>query len=56
LPNLREVSDHGVETAMSTFMKAHGMDASQAKVPASREKRSRADVQCEDVLLEAFRK
>ena len=56
MPNLREVSDSGVQTAMSTFIKAHGITSSDATRPRIGKKADRDKVQCEDVLLEAFTK
>ena len=55
--NLRTVSPEGVRTAMATFIGAH-----DGAPPSARPKRrraapagaSKADVQCEEAMLEAF--
>lgn len=55
--NLRNVSQKGVETAMSHFMQAHGASAethsAKARTSGAAQK-SEADVVCEEALLEAF--
>lgn len=63
-PNLRSVSPQGVATAMRTFMTAHGVDgaAQTAKTPPKKKAQDiqseakKADVVCEEALLEAFAK
>lgn len=50
--NIRSVRREGVEVVMKTFFAEHGATASLPLVPKSEEE----DIQCEEVLLEAFGK
>jgi hypothetical protein len=65
--NKRSVSNLGVETAMSLFLKAHcagasaptptaGKDTSKRRDVAQDDNEASADLICEDELLDAFRK
>jgi len=54
--NLREVNPQGVETVMRTFFAAHPAPRMPAKRESSFKKRTKEDVVCDELLLEAFAK
>ena len=58
-PNLREVTQAGVDTVIATFLGAHGIDApapQPLEVDTPTDTTPAEDVICEEILLEALRK
>ncbi|TCL10225.1 GSCFA family protein [Shimia isoporae] len=58
-PNLRSVTETGVNTAMGAFLAQHdpsGNSPKEPKKPAQLPQSEDADVVCEEILLEAFQK